>query len=247
MSIESAADLDGMLLAGRVAALALAAMVREARCGMTTADLDEVGAAILKEHGARSAPQLIYGCPTVNLISVNDEVVHGLPGHRTLQAGDVVKIDVTAETAGYIADSATTVVMPGGSAVGTELRDCAVSAFAAGLNAARTGRRVSEIGRAVEREVSARGFYVLRELSGHGVGRAIHEPPTIANYFDPFQKDVLTEGLVLTIEPLISERRTPLRECADGWTLKTANGCLAAHHEHTIIVTKNEPIIVTTV
>ena len=245
MSIESTADFDGMTLAGRVVARALEAMVRAVRCGMKTADLDEVGAAILKEHGARSAPQLIYGCPTVNLISVNDEVVHGLPGHRILRPGDVVKIDVTAETAGYIADSATTVVLPGPSNDGHELRDCAVSAFAAGFDAARAGRRVSEIGRAVEREVSARGFYVLRELSGHGVGRTIHEPPTVANYFDPFQKDALTEGLVLTIEPLISQRRTRLRQCADGWTLKTANGCLAAHHEHTIIITKSEPIIVT--
>lgn len=247
MSIESAADLDGMTLAGRVAARALDAMVREVRCGMTTADLDEVGAAVLKEHGSRSAPQLVYGCPTVNLISVNDEVVHGLPGHRMLQPGDVVKIDVTAETAGYIADCATTVVLPGGLGDRTELRDCAVSAFTAGLDEARAGRRVSEIGRAVEREVAARGFYVLRELSGHGVGRTIHEPPTVANYYDPFQKDVLTDGLVLTIEPLISQRRTRLRLCADRRTLKTANGCLAAHHEHTIIITTGEPIIVTSV
>ena len=245
MSIESAADLHGMTLAGRVVARALEAMVREVCTGMTTRDLDEVGAAILKEHGARSAPQTVYGCPTVNLISVNDEVVHGLPGDRVLQPGDVVKIDVTAETGGYIADAATTVVLPDASHEATELRDCAMSAFAAGLSAARAGRRVSEIGRAVEREVSARGFYVLRELSGHGVGRTIHEPPTVANYFDPFQKDVLTEGLVLTIEPLIAQRRTRLRQCDDGWTLKTANGCLAAHHEHTLIVTNGEPVIVT--
>lgn len=245
MSIESAADFEGITRAGRVVARALEAMVRALRTGMTTRDLDEVGAAILKAHGARSAPQAVYGCPTVNLISVNDEVVHGLPGARVLQAGDVVKIDVTAETGGYIADAATTVVLPDASHEATALGDCAISAFDAGLGAARAGRRVSEIGRAVEKEVSARGFYVLRELSGHGVGRTIHEPPTVANYFDPFQRDVLTEGLVLTIEPLIAERRTRLHQCEDGWTLKTANGCLAAHHEHTIIVTNGEPMIVT--
>ena len=245
MSIGSAADFDGITLAGRVVARALEAMVQAVRPGMTTRDLDEVGAAVLKQHGARSAPQVVYGCPTVNLISVNDEVVHGLPGPRVLQPGDVVKVDVTADTGGYIADAATTVVLPDASDEALELRDCAVSAFAAGFAAVRAGRRVSEIGRAVEREVSARGFHVLRELSGHGVGRTIHEPPTVLNYFNPFQRDVLTEGLVLTIEPLISERRTRVRECEDGWTLRTANGCLAAHHEHTIIVTRGDPVILT--
>jgi methionyl aminopeptidase len=245
MSIETAADLDGVTLAGRVVAEALAAMVRDICPGMTTRDLDEIGSAVLEEHGARSAPQLVYGCPTVNLISVNDEIMHGLPGGRVLHAGDVVKIDVTAETGGYIADAATTVALPGADMNALRLRDTAISAFQAGYDAARAGRRVSEIGRAVEREVSACGFHVLRELSGHGVGRTIHEPPTVSNYFDPFQQDVLTEGLVLTIEPLISERRTRVVECGDGWTLRTRNGCLAAHHEHTMIITKGEPIIVT--
>ena len=245
MSIESAADLDGITLAGRVVADALAAMVRAIEPGMTTRELDEIGACVLKRHGARSAPQVVYGCPAVNLISVNDEVVHGLPGSRVLEAGDVVKLDVTAETGGYIADAATTVVLPDGSTEALALRDCAVAAFEAGLGVARAGCRVSEIGRAVEREVAGRGFHVLRELSGHGVGRTIHESPTVPNYFDPFQRDLLTEGLVLTIEPLISERRTRVRTCADGWTLKTANGCLAAHHEHTLIVTNGSPIIVT--
>lgn len=245
MSIESAADLDGITLAGRVVAEALSAMVREIRPGMTTRDVDEIGAAVLLQHGSRSAPQLVYACPTVNLISVNDEIVHGLPGARVLQPGDVVKIDVTADTAGYIADAATTVVLPNASNDAIELRDCAIAAFEAGFGAARAGRRVSEIGRAVEREVSAHGFHVLRELSGHGVGRTIHEWPTVPNYFDRFQSDVLTEGLVLTIEPLISERRSRIRACDDGWTLKTGNGCLAAHHEHTIIVTNSEPVIVT--
>ena len=245
MSIESAADLDGITWAGRVVAEALEAMVSATQIGVTTSDLDAVGAAVLKTHGATSAPQTIYGCPTVTLISVNDEIVHGLPGRRVLQAGDVVKLDVTAETNGYIADAATTVVLPGASDSRQQLRHTAISAFDAGCRAARAGRPVAAIGRAVEREVSARGFHVLRELSGHGVGHAIHESPTVPNYFDPFQKDVLTEGLVITIEPLISERRTGVVEGEDGWTLRTRNGCLAAHHEHTMIITNSEPIIVT--
>jgi len=245
MSIESQEDLDGITLAGRVVAGVLKAMESAVETGISTRELDEIGASVLRRNGARSAPQIQYGCPAHNLISVNDEIVHGLPGPRTLRPGDVVKLDVTAEVGGYIADAATTVVLPGGSESSERLRGCAIAAFEAGCAAASAGRRVSAIGRAVEREVVSRGFSVLRELSGHGVGRRIHEEPTVANYFDPFQRDMLTEGLVLTIEPLISERRTGIVEDADGWTLRTRNGCLAAHYEHTLIITKGTPVIVT--
>jgi methionyl aminopeptidase len=220
-------------------------MERETQPGITTGALDEIGAAVLKRHGARSAPQLIYGCPAVNLISVNDQVVHGLPGTRRLQPGDIVKLDVTAELDGYIADAATTAVLPSGTATAIRLRDCAISAFEAGCSVAQAGRRVSEIGRAVEHVVDAYGFAVIRELSGHGVGRAIHEQPTVPNFYDPYQRDLLTEGLVLTIEPLIAERRTAVIEDKDGWTIRTQNGCLAAHYEHTIIITKGTPLVVT--
>jgi methionyl aminopeptidase len=245
MSIETQADFDGMTRAGRAVAQVLRAMESAVQIGVSTQDLDEVGCAALRRHGAQSAPRLYYGCPSHNLISVNDEIVHGLPGPRTLQAGDIVKLDVTAQLDGYIADAATTIVLAGGDANRERLRACAVAAFEAGCAAAAAGRRVSEIGRAVEREVSSRGFAVLRELTGHGVGRRIHEEPTVANYYDPFQRDVLTAGMVLTIEPIISERPTGIVQDKDGWTLRTRNGCLAAHHEHTLIVTKGAPVIVT--
>lgn len=245
MSIKSQADLDGIRRVGRVVAEALQAMQVETRPGITTGALDAIGAAVLKRHGARSAPQIIYGCPTVNLISVNDEVVHGLPGERRLTPGDVVKLDVTAELDGYIADAATTVVLPGGSDAGGRLRNCAISAFQAGRAAARAGRRVAEIGKAVEDVVTSSGFEVIRALSGHGVGRAIHEPPTVPNYYDRFQRDILTEGLVLTIEPIIAEGLTSILQDDDGWTLRTKTGCLAAHYEHTVIITKGAPLILT--
>ena len=245
MSIESPADLDGMSRAGRVVAEVLKAMELAVGPGMTTQELDDIGAAALRRNGARSAPRMLYGCPSHNLISVNDQIVHGLPGRRTLRPGDVVKLDVTAEVDGYIADAATTVVLPGGDGSGERLRACAVAAFDAGCAEATAGRPVSGIGRAVEREVKSRGFSVLRELTGHGVGRHIHEAPTVANYFDPFQRDTLTDGLVLTIEPIVSERQTNAVPDADGWTLRTRNGCLAAHYEHTIIITAGAPLIVT--
>jgi methionyl aminopeptidase len=251
MSIESQDDLDGITRAGRVVADVLRAMESAVDVGISTRDLDDIGASALRRHGARSAPRMFYGCPAHNLISVNDEIVHGLPGPRTLGPGDLVKLDVTAEVGGYIADAATTVVLPSSGKQlrehfsGERLRRCAVAAFDAGCAAAVAGWRVSEIGRAVEREVTSHGYSVLRELTGHGVGRRIHEEPTVANYFDPFQRDVLTEGLVLTIEPLISERPTGICQDRDGWTLRTRNGCLAAHYEHTLIITKGSPVIIT--
>jgi methionyl aminopeptidase len=245
MSIETQNDLEGMTRVGRVVAHTLRAMETATCAGVSTGQLDAIGAQVLHAHGARSAPQLLYGCPTSNLISVNDEVVHGLPGERCLRAGDVVKLDVTAELHGYIADAATTVVLPGGRPHAVRLRECAVAAFQAGYAAATAGRPVSEIGRAVERVVTANGFSVIRSLSGHGVGRKIHEQPTVLNYYDPFQRDVLTEGLVLTIEPLISESPTAILQDADGWTLRTSNGCLAAHFEHTVIITSGIPLVVT--
>ncbi|MGH9148306.1 MAG: type I methionyl aminopeptidase, partial [Vicinamibacterales bacterium] len=238
MSIESQADFEGIRRVGRVVAEALRAMERETRADVTTGDLDAIGAAVLKQHGARSAPQLFYACPTTNLISVNDEIVHGLPGARRLRGGDVVKLDVTAELDGYIADAATTVVVPPVTAVGERLKRCAVAAFEGGCRAARAGAPVAHIGRAVERIVSSYGFSVIRSLSGHGVGRAIHEEPTVPNFYDPQQRGILTEGLVLTIEPIIagqtrarrstSNRIPRVIEQPDGWTLRTHNGCLAA-------------------
>jgi methionyl aminopeptidase len=245
MCIESQADFDGICRVGRVVAETVRAIELATRVGITTRELDEIGAAVLKKHSARSAPQLVYGCPTVNLISVNDEIVHGLPGPRRIRSGDVVKIDVTAELDGYIADAATTVAVPPASETGNKLKECAAAAFAAGCSAAKAGRLVSDIGRAVEGVVRSYGFDVIRELSGHGVGRMIHEEPTVKNYYDPRQRDVLTEGLVLTIEPLITAGPSRLRQDRDGWTLRTHNGTLAAHYEHTVIVTRGAPVIVT--
>ena len=245
MSIESQLDLTGIQRVGRVVAETLGAMERATKAGITTRELDEIGAAVLARHGARSAPQLVYNCPAANLISVNDEIVHGLPSARRLVPCDVVKLDVTAELDGYMADAATTVVVPPGWPIARRLQACSKAAFEAGCAAAHAGQLVSRIGRAVERTVRSYGFDVIRELSGHGVGRAIHEEPTVPNYYDPFQRDVLTEGLVLTIEPLIATRPSRVRQDRDGWTLRTHNGALAAHYEHTIIVTKGAPMIVT--
>jgi methionyl aminopeptidase len=188
---------------------------------------------------------LVYGFPGSALISINDEVVHGVPGDRPLARGDVVKLDVTVEKNGYMADAARTVIVEAGSEVARRLRLCVRQAFERALRVARAGRRVSEVGRVIEREVRGYGFSVVRGLDGHGIGRTIHEPPNVPNSFDPRQTDVLTEGLVITIEPIICAGSGRAVETSDGWTIRTADGSLAAHHEHTLVITRGEPMLLT--
>lgn len=245
MTIGNEEDLDGIRRAGRVVADTLATMREAVTPGITTRDLDEIGAEVMRAAGARSAPNLVYGFPGVNLVSVNDEIVHGVPSFRRIEPGDIVKLDVTAELDGYIADAAETVLVPPVSSIATRMQRCSVEAFHKGVAAARVGRPVRAIGAAVDRKVRDCGFHVLRELSGHGVGRTIHEPPTIPNYDAPFATQPLTHGMVITIEPLISMSPTGPFTAPDGWTIRTRDGSLAAHHEHTIIVWDRGPEIVT--
>jgi methionyl aminopeptidase len=245
MTIESDKDLAGLRRAGRVVALAIQEMKEALEPGMTTAQLDAVGAGVYERHGARSAPRLVYGFPGVNLISVNDEAVHGVPGGRIIERGDLVKIDVTAEVGGYVADAAVTVTLPQGPRVHEELRDCAELAFARAASVARAGRPVNKVGRVVETTVRGRGFAVLDGLSGHGIGKTIHEPPTIPNQFDRRLDTLLTEGLVVTIEPIIAAGSGRIVEGPDGWTIRTSDGSPAAHYEHTVVITKGSPIVLT--
>lgn len=245
MTIESDRDLAGLRKAGRVVALALAEMRANLQPGITTAELDAIGAEVFERYGARSAPNIVYGFPGVNLISINDEAVHGVPGSRAINPGDLVKIDVTAELNGYIADAAVTVALPPGPSVHERLRDCAESALGRAVAVARAGRPLNKIGRVVETMVRRQGFTILPEFSGHGVGRTIHEGPTIPNYYDPRLKTTLREGLVVTIEPIISAGSSRTVGAQDGWTIRTADGSPAAHYEHTIVITRGSPIVLT--
>jgi len=188
---------------------------------------------------------MVYGFPGTVLICVNDEVVHGVPGSRHLKPGDVVKLDVTAEKGGYMADAARTVLVGSASPRAQRLVTCVHAAFEQALNVAKAGNRVSEIGRAIEAEVHRHGFSVIRALEGHGIGRTIHEAPSVPNYWNPEQKDVLTEGLVLTIEPIISSGQGHVYEDRDGWTVRTSDGSLSAHYEHTVVITRDRPVLLT--
>jgi methionyl aminopeptidase len=247
MSITSAEQFEKLKACGMIVAKALRAMAAEVRAGVTTAELSAIGAQVLAAHGARSSPPMVYGFPGDVCISVNDEVVHGIPSGRVLRAGDLVKLDLTAEKDGYHTDSAVSIEVeprnPAGKA--RELAHCAARAFRQALDAARAGNRTKEIGRAVEREVRRRGFSVVRELGGHGVGRTIHEDPSVPNWSDPMARDILTEGLVITIEPIIAERSGKVWVEDDGWTVKTRDGGLSAHYEHTVVITKTAPLLLT--
>ncbi len=245
MSIENQKDLEGLKKAGRIVRMILRAMEKALRPGITTGDLDDVAGTVMREQGARSAPAMVYGFPGRVLISVNDEVVHGIPGARVIEPGDLVKLDVTIEKDGYMADAATTVAVPVASQSAQRLAACARAAFARAMEVARVGNRVNDIGRAVDDEVRRRGFRVLRDLNGHGIGRTIHEEPSIPNYYDPRLTRPLTEGLVITVEPIIAETTGTWVDGDDGWTVRTADGSLAAHYEHTLVITRGKPILLT--
>lgn len=246
MSIESEKDLAGLRAAGSVVAEALEAMSTAVRPGVTTRELDEVGAAVFARYGARSAPQLAYDFPGVNCISVNDQAVHGVPSERTLVEGDLVKLDVTAELDGYMADAAITVGVGAVTDDAVRLVAAAERALTRAIGVARAGVRLNEIGRAVQSEVEEAGFFVLPQLGGHGIGRTIHEPPSVPNHYVAADETVLTEGLVITIEPIISATTgRSVGPGSDGWTISTADRGLSAHVEHTIVITRDAPVVLT--
>jgi|ERR1700722_8861319 len=245
MSITTAEQLEKLRACGQIVAKALRAMSNAVRPGVTTAELSEIGSRILGENGAQSSPPLVYNFPGDVCISVNDEVVHGIPGPRIMQPGDLVKLDLTAVKDGYHTDSAVSIQVPPAQEKSRELAHCAERAFRQALTAARPGNRTKDIGRAVEHEVRRRGFRVIHELGGHGVGRTIHEEPSVPNYADPAARHLLTEGLVITIEPIIAAGSGNVALDRDGWTVRTADGSLSAHYEHTIVITKREPILLT--
>ena len=245
MTITSSSDLAGMQRVGNLVARTLAHMRAAVAPGVTTERLDQAGERFARAEGARSAPQLTYDFPGFTCISVNDEIVHGIPGPRVLRPGDVVKLDVTLELDGFMADSAVTVLVPPGSDDGRLLQRAARIAFNRGLAAARAGSRLSDVGAAVEAAAQREGVSVVRELGGHGIGRRIHESPSVPNWADPGAREVLREGLVIALEPMVSTRAARVVEEPDGWTLRTHNRSLAAHHEHTIVIRNGAALILT--
>ena len=214
--------------------------------GITTGDLDHIGRSVLDKHGARSAPQLAYKFPATTCISVNDEIAHGIPSRRRkLAEGDLVNIDVSAELDGYWADTGASFAVGQVSARDLELLSVTRQALAAGMREARAGNALREIGRAVEKRAERSGFTVVRNLCGHGVGRFIHEAPSVPNTRAEGSRMRFWEGLVITIEPFLTTGASTYYEADDGWTLRTPDGSRGAQFEHTMVITQGEPIVLT--
>ena len=245
MSVETREELLALKEAGRIVRAALDAMSEAVAPGITTAALDAIAEDLLTAEGARSAPRLVYGFPGTTCISVNDEVVHGIPSERELVEGDLVTLDVTVEKDGFMADAAVTVPVGRTEPAVRALLAAAQRALSRALAAAHAGARLNEIGRAVSYSAHRDGFNVVRELSGHGIGRTIHEEPSVPNAPELADDTLLHDGLVITIEPILGAGGPEIVEGDDGWTIRTADGALAAHAEHTIVVTGGRPLVLT--
>lgn len=248
MSIENEQDIVALLKIGRIVGLAVQHMAEALQPGMTTAELDQIGAAFLTEHGAQSAPILTYKFPGYTCISINDEAAHGIPGDKVIQPGDLVNIDVSAELDGYFADTGSSFAVPPVAPEKQRLLDTTRKALQAAIGAARAGQPLNAIGKAVERVATPAGYRIIRELGGHGVGRGLHESPhAVPHYYNRRARQKLKEGMVLTLEPFLTTGAIHVKTQPDGWTLKTTDGSLSAQFEHTVIITKSEPILVTAV
>ncbi len=246
MTIEHESDLEALRSIGQIVARCMKVMAESMRPGMTTAELDEIGQRYLSEHGATSAPRATYDFPGTTCISVNEEVAHGVPGERVLCAGDLVNIDVSAERDGYWADTGGS--FPLGLVPAEWRRLCASArrALDSAMSKARADRPLRGIGRAIEQEATSSGFSIIRNLGSHGVGRALHEAPAfIPGFDDPRERRTLKYGQVITIEPFLTTGDEWVETAADGWTLYNRAGSRSAQFEHTMVITRGRPMIMT--
>ncbi|TJY41082.1 type I methionyl aminopeptidase [Cohnella pontilimi] len=246
MTVGTLEDLEHLKEIGRIVASTIQEMKRSVRVGMTTRELDDIGGELLRRQGAVSAPKKVYNFPGYTCISVNRAVAHGVPGDQVIQPGDLINIDVCAEKNGYVADAGHSFQIPPYSEAVTRLCRHTHDTMMKVISSLKHGVLVSEIGKIVEREAAHGGYRVIKTLCSHGVGRSIHEyPEEILPVYNRRDKRVLTEGLVITVEPFLSTGAEHVWEERDGWTLTVPDGCMAAQHEHTIVITRDQPIILT--
>jgi len=239
---KSAEEIETMDRSNRVVTRILAALVEQVAPGVTTMELETTAERMIGELGARPAFKGYRGYPCVLCVSVNDEVVHGIPSaRRVLRDGDIVGLDFGVVLDGYYGDSAVTVPVGKVSPAAKSLMRVTREALYAGVAAARTGGRLSDISAAVQRRVESEGFSVVRDFVGHGIGTALHEDPQVPNYGPAGNGPVLREGLVLAIEPMVNAGGPAVRIHDDGWTASTVDGSLSAHFERTIAITAQGP------
>ena len=246
MTVDSLKDFQSLKAIGRICAETLRKMMGHVRAGMTTRELDEIGRVFLKAEGARSAPQVMYNFPGATCISVSPVIAHGIPNEYILRSGELIHIDISAELGGYYADTGASMLVSKHERSVDKLLSATKATLTKALHAAKAGNLLNGIGRMVEQEARKRGYNVIYDLTGHGIGHKLHEEPSeVLNFFNPHDQRVLSDGLVLAIEPFLTTGIGRVIEEQDGWSLRTVDRTIAAQFEHTIIVTKNEPIILT--
>ncbi len=247
MSIASESDLIGMQKASEAVAYTLKEMRKYAQPGITTKQLDNFGAEILSSFGAKSAPHLTYEFPGWTCISVNNEFCHGIPSdHTLLKEGDLINIDVSAELNGFWSDNGGSFILGNDINHHQKLVDASKQILFKAINNIKGGVRISDIGDLIETQAKKNGFKVIKNLTGHGIGRSLHEEPSeIANYKDRYNQTRFKKNTVVAIETFISTTSTFAETMSDGWTMIGNKGGFMAQHEHTIVVTDGKPIILT--
>ena len=245
IELKNPGELDMMRRAGRIVAGLLEHVARLVQPGIRTKDLEAASAAYLQSAGAKPAFLGYRGYPATLCVSVNDEVVHGIPGNRKLKDGDLVSLDAGAVVGGWYADAAVTVPAGQASAEARRLMETTAQALRQGIATVISGRRLSDISHTVQQIVETAGFSVVRDFVGHGIGRALHEDPPIPNFGPPNLGPRLRPGMVLAIEPMVTLGGADVRVLEDGWTAVTVDHSLAAHFEHTVAVTEQGPEILT--
>ena len=247
MSITKEAELAGMQKASEAVACTLKEMRAYAQPGMSTKQLDNYGAKLLSDFGAKSAPYLTYGFPGYTCISVNNEFCHGIPSDkRILKQGDLINIDVSAELDGFWSDNGASFVLGEDIYGHQKLIDASKEILHKAIYHIKGGVRISDVGHLIETEAKRRGYKVIKNLTGHGIGRSLHEEPSeIANYRDRFNHTRFKKNAVVAIETFISTTSTYAETLQDGWTMAGNKGGFMAQHEHTIVVTDSDPMILT--
>ena len=232
-----------MRVAGSIVGGTLDMVAREIKAGMSTRDLDQLVEDYIRSRGARPAFKGYQGFPAAACISINEEVVHGIPGDRVIKEGDIVSVDVGSLIDGYYGDSARTYAVGDVGEDKTKLMDCTLESLMAAIDKVQKGNKLGEISSTVQRTAEARGYGVVRQLVGHGIGQAMHEEPQVPNFGSPHEGPVLEVGMVVAIEPMINMGTHDVVTMPDGWTVVTADGQPSAHFEHTVAVTENGPDI----
>lgn len=245
IKVKAGDEIELMRRSGRLAAEVLAAVGQSLKVGQTTAEVDRFAEKLIRAAGAEPVFIGYRGYRHATCVSINDEVVHGIPGTRLLQAGDLVSVDVGVKLSGYCGDCAATFPLGNLPAKAEKLIRAGRDALKAAVRQARVGRRLGDVSHAVESLAESRGFSVVRDLYGHGVGRDLHEDPLIPNFGQPGEGIELKAGMTLAIEPMLNVGGWQIRTLPDGWTVVTADGSLSCHFEHTVLITEKDPEVLT--